>query len=131
MDSCMTCKEKDNCIDFTHNGNVINPICWQPVDNLNTGPIIPQGEYEILGREIGALVDLKNPAYGDIKRVTEAMKVFYPNGIPVERLGDALLVTRILDKINRISGGNKEAFSENPFKDIAGYGLLGAREGKV
>ena len=81
--------------------------------------------YEQRGQEIGKLVDEKHAAYGGIERVHAAMRVFYPEGIPVDKLSDALLIVRILDKVNRISGGDKAAFGENPFKDIAGYGLLG------
>jgi hypothetical protein len=35
-----------------------------------------------------------------------------------------LAVTRIVDKLFRIAT-DKDAFGENPFKDIAGYGILG------
>lgn len=83
------------------------------------------GKYEIRGQEIGKLVDEKQAAYGGIDRVHAAMKIFYPEGIPVEKLTDALLIVRILDKVNRISGGDKAAFGENPFADLAGYSLLG------
>lgn len=86
--------------------------------------------YEQLGAEIGKLTDKKNKAYGGISRVAEAMKVFFPNGIPIEKLEDSLLVVRVLDKINRISGGKKAAFGENPWKDIAGYALLGVGESR-
>jgi len=33
---------------------------------------------------------------------------------------------RTLDKVCRIAKGNKDAFGESPWRDIAGYGLLGA-----
>jgi hypothetical protein len=35
-----------------------------------------------------------------------------------------LAITRILDKLFRIAT-RKDAFGESPFKDIAGYGILG------
>ena len=35
-----------------------------------------------------------------------------------------LAITRIVDKLFRIAS-QKEAFDESPFKDIAGYGILG------
>ena len=38
---------------------------------------------------------------------------------------DMLAVVRIFDKLFRIAT-RKDAFGESPFKDIAGYGLLGA-----
>jgi len=84
--------------------------------------------YKQLGQKIGQLVDEKNKAYGGISKVAEAMKIFYPDGISFDKLTDALLIVRILDKVNRISGGDKKAFGENPFKDISGYGLLGCDE---
>ena len=33
-------------------------------------------------------------------------------------------ITRVIDKLFRIAN-RKEAFGENPWEDIAGYGLLG------
>ena len=42
-----------------------------------------------------------------------------------------LAMTRIIDKLFRIAT-HKDAFGESPFKDIAGYGILGVaneREG--
>ncbi len=36
-----------------------------------------------------------------------------------------LALVRIFDKMKRIAT-QKDAFGESPFKDIAGYGLLGA-----
>ncbi len=35
-----------------------------------------------------------------------------------------LAITRIIDKLFRIAT-KKDAFGESPFKDIAGYGILG------
>ena len=35
-----------------------------------------------------------------------------------------LAITRIVDKLFRIAT-KKDAFGESPFKDIAGYGILG------
>jgi len=81
--------------------------------------------FEQLGQEIGQLVDSKNKGYGGIQRVTDVMLILYPNGISVKQMPDALLIVRMLDKINRITGGDKRAFEENPYKDLAGYGLLG------
>lgn len=95
------------------------------VNLVEPDPIPKRGVYEVVGQSVGRLTDEKQKAYGGIERVGAAMKVFYPEGIPLDKLSDALLVVRVLDKINRISGGDKLAFNENPWRDIAGYGILG------
>lgn len=77
-------------------------------------------------KKLGTLVCQKNTAYGNsVDTSTVIMKELYPDGIPVEKYRDALLVVRILDKLGRIAT-NKDAFQENPFLDIAGYGIRGA-----
>lgn len=87
----------------------------------------PAGKFESAGREIGALVDTKQAQYGDaISAVDDIMAILYPNGIPKEKMRDMLLIVRMLDKICRLSLGNGEG-GESPFKDISGYGLLGAK----
>lgn len=83
-------------------------------------------EYIDLAIEIGALVDEKQKAYGDsFSKCREFLKLLYPNGIQPEQYTDALCLVRIFDKQMRIAK-KKEAFGESPYKDIAGYGLLGA-----
>jgi len=77
------------------------------------------------GLEIGSLVEEKNKAYGDAFAKTEQIiKVLYPNGIRPEQYRDLLGICRVLDKMFRIAN-NKDAFAESPWKDIAGYGILG------
>jgi len=84
------------------------------------------GKFENIGRSLGELVDEKQHAYGDAITVTERMmKELYPNGIKPNQYRDALLQVRILDKQCRIARGDESKFGESPFKDIAGYGLLG------
>jgi hypothetical protein len=78
-----------------------------------------------LGTDLGALVEQKNAAYGDSFNVAgEALRLLYPQGIPPEKLDDALLLARIWDKMKRIAT-DKDAFGETPYQDIAGYGLCG------
>lgn len=82
-------------------------------------------KYEELGRQIGALVGEKNAAYGDsFGQVGDFLEILYPNGIPVESYTDALCIVRIFDKLKRIAT-KKDAFGESPYRDIAGYALLG------
>lgn len=85
-------------------------------------------KYTELANEIGNLVDEKNKAYGNsFNEVGEFLKILYPNGIPVESYTDALCIVRIFDKLKRIAT-NKDAFGESPYRDIAGYALLGAQK---
>ena len=85
--------------------------------------------FEKIGTNIGKLVDQKNAAYGSsFKKSEQILKVLYSEGIKPEQYGDMLAITRIVDKLFRIAT-KKDAFGENPFKDIAGYGILGVFNG--
>jgi hypothetical protein len=80
-----------------------------------------------LGAEIGRLVEEKQRAYGDsYGRSGAVMRILYPDGIRPEQMDDALAVVRVLDKLFRIAT-DRDALGESPWRDIAGYGLLGAR----
>ena len=82
-------------------------------------------KYEQIGKEIGALVDKKNAAYGSsFDKAGDILKILYPECINPEQYTDALAMIRIIDKLFRIAN-NKYAFDEEPWKDIAGYGILG------
>jgi|GEM_PF-1690684 hypothetical protein len=78
--------------------------------------------------EIGMLVEAKNAAYGSsFEKCGEFLRLLYPNGMKPEQYQDALLLVRIFDKQMRIAT-HKDALGENPYRDIAGYGILGATE---
>lgn len=80
--------------------------------------------YAELGRAIGELVEKKQAAYGDsFGKSGQVLRLLYPDGIPLEKLDDALVVVRILDKLFRIAT-DRDALGESPFRDIAGYALL-------
>ena len=82
-------------------------------------------KYEQIGQEIGKLVDQKNAAYGSsFAEAHKILSVLYPNGIKPEQYTDALAIVRVLDKLFRIAN-QKNAFGESPWKDIAGYAILG------
>lgn len=82
-------------------------------------------KYELIGQAIGKLVDAKNAAYGSsFSESHKILSVLYPNGIKPEQYTDALAVIRVLDKLFRIAN-KKDAFGESPWKDIAGYAILG------
>lgn len=87
-------------------------------------------KFEEIGTHIGKLVDLKNEAYGSsFLKSEKILQVLYPEGIKPEQYKDMLAITRIVDKLFRIAT-DKDAFGENPFKDIAGYGILGVANGE-
>jgi len=78
-----------------------------------------------IAQSIGTLLEEKNKAYGNsVTTATQIMSSFYPDGIPLSKMDDALVVVRICDKLSRIAKGNKAAFGESPWKDIAGYAIL-------
>ena len=82
-------------------------------------------KFEKIGSEIGKLVDLKNDAYGSsFEKSEQILKILYPEGVEPSQYKNMLALTRIIDKLFRIAN-QKDAFGESPFKDIAGYGILG------
>lgn len=81
--------------------------------------------FEEIGLEIGKLVAVKNVAYGDSFALSaKILEVFYPDGIKPSQYGDMLAITRIIDKLFRIAT-DKDALGESPYRDLAGYGILG------
>ena len=83
-------------------------------------------KYAEMGRALGELTQEKNEAYGDsFEKSGEVLVLLYPSGIRPEQYRDALAIVRVVDKLFRIAT-RKEAFGESPWKDIAGYGILGA-----
>jgi len=83
-------------------------------------------QYAELGEEIGRLVEEKQKAYGDsFGKSGAVMRILYPAGIKPDQMDDALCLVRILDKLFRIAT-DKDALGESPYRDIAGYALLGA-----
>jgi len=84
-------------------------------------------EYRDYGLEIGLLVEEKQGAYGNsFGRSGEIMEILYPDGLSPEQVTDGLAIVRVIDKLFRIAT-DKDAFGESPWKDIAGYALLGWR----
>jgi len=81
--------------------------------------------YTQIAEEVGSLVEEKNAAYGSsFAESHKILSVLYPNGIKPEQYTDALAIIRVIDKLFRIAT-NKDAFGESPWRDIAGYALLG------
>ena len=80
-----------------------------------------------IGQEVGKLVADKQKAYGDsFGRSGECLRQMFPDGIKPHQYNDLLTIARILDKLFRIAN-DPDAFSENPYQDIVGYGLLGMK----
>lgn len=81
-----------------------------------------------IAEEVGKIVEEKDKAYGSaFSKIPEILKILYPNGVPPEKYFDLIFTVRILDKLSRIAN-DPNAFSEDPYRDIAGYGFAGAVE---
>ena len=82
-------------------------------------------DYIKTASEIGQLVSEKQEAYGDsFSKSEQIIKILFPDGVKNENYRDMLTITRIIDKLFRIAT-RKNAFGESPYRDIAGYALLG------
>lgn len=96
-------------------------------EGTKQGKTMANDSYEELGRSVGALVDVKNKAYGSaFDDAGEFLKLLYPDGIQPGQYTDALALVRIFDKMKRIAT-DRDALGESPYRDIAGYGLLGLK----
>ena len=125
--------------------------CFNDIDSFGCNPaekieyILPKGidsypELKIEGRpmvsefqknalEVANLVEEKQAAYGNsFGKSGECLRQMYPNGIKPEQYDDLLTIARILDKLFRIAN-DKEAFEEDPWRDILGYSLLSMTKG--
>jgi hypothetical protein len=77
-------------------------------------------------KELATLLIGKEAAYGNaFNNSAEILKLLYPEGVLVEDYKNLLYITRILDKLGRISNNDK---TEDPFQDIAGYSILAMRQ---
>lgn len=113
-----TFEGKPYCLDCW---NIGNPHQMETIEPLDT-------KYEELAIKIGQLVDKKNNAYGDsFNKCGDFLKILYPNGVSPDQYTDLLGIVRVFDKLMRIAN-KKDAFDENPWKDIVGYGLLRSAE---
>jgi len=103
--------------------------------------VAKDGYYEKIGQELGKLVDEKQKAYGNSVSVSiDVLEAFlkpyeaegFYNGeqtvyiLPKSLLRHLLLQVRIIDKQCRIfSNPAGDLMGESPYRDIAGYGLIG------
>lgn len=109
-------------------------MCIHPDTIVGKGANTIQGEtqsYEEIGAQIGRLVTEKQAAYGDsFGKSGDVLRILYPDGIKPDQYDDALAIVRIIDKLFSIAN-NKDAFGESPYKDIAGYGILGVGKSAI
>ena len=93
--------------------------------SARAGALEASNYYEELALSVGKLVSEKQDAYGNSFGLSGAiLQILYPDGIQPNQYDDALAVIRIIDKLFRIAN-RKDYNGENPYMDIAGYGLLG------
>lgn len=79
-----------------------------------------------MAEKIGKITAEKNIAYGSaFAESGKILSILFPLGVKPDQYQDLLLITRILDKLFRIAN-DRDAFNEDPYMDISGYGLLGA-----
>lgn len=84
--------------------------------------------FENIAEEIGKLVTSKNASYGSAyKKTSIFLRLLFPKGIHPDRYDDALLIVRVFDKQMRLAT-RPDAFSESPWRDISGYGVLGVEK---
>jgi hypothetical protein len=82
--------------------------------------------YHTIAIEAAQTTDEKNKAYGDsYAKSGKILEILYPDGASPDQYTDMLGIVRCIDKFFRIAT-SKDAFGENPWLDIVGYGLLGA-----
>jgi hypothetical protein len=127
-------------IEVSH--NELSLVSWvepEPSISIEEDVIVTDAEdsyFETRGRELGALVDRKQLAYGNAvaqgHKVMDVLLEPYKIGdnyvIPQELLLHLLLLTRMIDKINRIVNNPKQdQMEENTYNDLAGYSLLGSQ----
>jgi hypothetical protein len=97
-----------------------------PVGSVKTDP---RSIYEKTATEIGRLVAKKQKQYGNGHgKAGRLLDILYPDGIKSDQMDDALTITRVIDKLFRIAGGNQG--DEDAWQDIVGYGLLAVVKNK-
>lgn len=70
------------------------------------------------------MIEDKKKQYGDsLGNVSSALKIFYPDGCPTDRMAEFILVARLLEKISRLSSPGL-IDKTDVYQDLAGYCLL-------
>ena len=73
----------------------------------------------------------KEAEYGNsYMKVANMLEILYPNGISIDNFNDFLSISKILEKIARLSSdGNVNNL--DIYRDVAGYALIGIMKDKV
>ena len=116
---CKVCGERFEYLAMAGYKHNECPDCYKGRMNASTSSFVAQVD------AIATLVKSKNVKYGNsFGTAGEALKILYPAGIKPEQYANALLITRIWDKLKRLATDN-DAGGEDPFLDIAGYAVCG------
>lgn len=76
--------------------------------------------------DVSEAVIRKDMSYGGaLEVVPRIMRELYPDGILPGQMQEAQIITRIVEKMCRLTRGDRTAFGENPWADILGYALHG------
>ena len=72
----------------------------------------------------------KQSIYGHVdKKILECIKQFYPDGIPVASYEEFTTVSKLLEKISRLTNPNiTRSAKVDAYRDIAGYAILGVEK---
>lgn len=123
-DKCWSCDIDGHCRYWSKPISELGGICPRFVPVPSVAAEAAPSRFEQIGVEVGRLVAEKQTAYGDsFGKSGDVMRILYPNGIPPEKLDDALTVVRVLDKLFRIAT-DRDALGESPWKDVLGYAML-------
>ena len=86
--------------------------------------------FEKLGHQIGSEVAAENEAHGNsFLKIGDALTLMFPDGVQPDQYNDFLATARILDELFRLA--TDKDLTENPFRAIAGYGILGTIYGQT
>jgi len=84
-----------------------------------------------VAEQIGKFISQKNESYGSAYGfVNKILRDLYAEKVEPNQYLDFVMIARVLEKISRISH-HKQAFGEDPWKDIAGYALCRIAEEKT
>lgn len=88
----------------------------------------PKHPFAEIAEQLGKLVIEKNEAYGSAYALCATfLELLFPQGVHPTRYTDMLLLVRMFDKQMRIAR-RKDAFGESPYRDLAGYSVLGVHK---
>ncbi len=84
--------------------------------------------FEAMCSELATQAETKREAYGEnLSNSRKFLEVLYPEGIPPSAYHEAMVMLRIFDKFCRRANKHRDpkgwAEQENPWLDVAGYGI--------